>query len=149
MLSNNSRPKVTTGKSTVKQSFKDECDINNIMKKYINYGTLPQMINENAQYGDFVDVPTYHESCNIVLKAEEQFNALPANVRKRFGNDPAEMLAFCSNPENLEEMYKLGLAIKPPENQDNSENPVIKTKTTQENKNKTDNTDKESNPNKE
>jgi len=101
------------GKTEVKQHFKNEVDINTIMRRYVKNGTLPQMIRDNAAYGDFSNVPSYHEAQNIIIKATEQFNALDVDVRKRFKNDPAEMLAFVSDPANKEEMYKLGLAIKP------------------------------------
>lgn len=101
------------GKTETKQHFKNEVDINTIMRRYVKTGALPQMIRDNAAYGDFSNVPSYHEAQNIIIKAYEQFNALDVDVRKRFKNDPAEMLAFVSDPSNKEEMYELGLAIKP------------------------------------
>ena len=57
-----------------KQSFKDECDINNILKKYETTGALPSLILENPQYGDYSNVPAYQDALNIVMKAEEQFS---------------------------------------------------------------------------
>jgi len=39
---------------------------------------------------------------------------LPAKVRDRFGQDPAEFLAFLSNPENADEARRLGI-LKPQE----------------------------------
>lgn len=95
-----------------KQSFKDECDINNIMKKYKNTGMLPEMIKTQPQYGDFSEVSDYMESMNIVLKAQEQFQNLSADVRNRFQNDPALFLDFANDPKNGEEMVKMGLATK-------------------------------------
>lgn len=104
---------VVTGATTVKQSFKDDVNINKIMKRYEKNGSLPQMIRDNAGYGDYSDVPSYHEACNKVLFAQMQFDALSVEVKKRFKNDPVEMLEFCFNPDNFDEMVKLGLAIKP------------------------------------
>ncbi|QXP08056.1 MAG: internal scaffolding protein [Arizlama microvirus] len=57
---------------------------------------------------------------NIVALANEQFANLSAHVRKRFQNDPQEFLQFTSDPENLPEMVKLGLAIKRETNQTNT-----------------------------
>lgn len=115
---------IDTGKRLMtKQSFKDECDINNIMKKYKNTGMLPEMIKTQPQYGDFSEVSDYMESMNIVLKAQEQFQNLSADVRNRFQNDPAQFLEFANDPKNGEEMVKMGLATKKemPQNQTNTQ----------------------------
>lgn len=98
-----------------KQSFQDECDINNIMKKYEDTGILPGMIQQNPQYGEFADVPSYHEALNTIAHAHEQFEALSAHTRDRFDNDPAKFLAFVNNPKNGEELIKMGLAERAPE----------------------------------
>lgn len=94
-----------------KQSFKDECDINQIVKRYETTGQLPDMIKTNPQYGDFSQVGTYMDSLEIVSKAHEQFEALNAHIRARFDNDPAKFLDFASDPKNLKEMVSLGLAV--------------------------------------
>ena len=56
----------------------------------------------------------YQKSLNLVLHAQSQFDALPAHTRARFANDPKMFLEFTSNPENIEEMIKLGLAKERP-----------------------------------
>lgn len=103
---------VTPEPSRTKQSFRDECDINNVMKKFERTGILPEMIKQNPQYGDFSDVESFQEAQNIVIHANEQFMALDAHIRKRFDNNPAKFLEFVSYPENLDEMVKLGIATK-------------------------------------
>lgn len=95
-----------------KQNMKDECDINVITKRYERTGSLPDLIAKDPRYGDFSDVPSFQDSLHIVAHANEQFAALDAPVRRRFNNDPAEFLAFATNPVNLDEMVKLGLATK-------------------------------------
>lgn len=112
------------GSSTLThQSFRDECDINNIMSRFEKTGVLPEMIKSNPQYGDFSELPSYQDSLHIVLKAEEQFSALSASVRKRFHNDPSEFLDFVNDPSNVDEMVKLGLATKPDAGVPSSEAP--------------------------
>lgn len=96
-----------------KQADKEACDINNILRRYEKTGILSDMILENPQYGDFSDVASFQEACQVVRVAEEQFGALSARVRERFGNDPANMLAFCADPANRAEMVDLGLAVAP------------------------------------
>lgn len=101
------------GDGVTKQSFKDECDINNIMKKYEQTGELPiSFMQREQQFGDFSEVPTYQEACEVVLKANNAFESLPTEVRKRFNNDVNQFMEFMENPENVDEMIKLGLAIK-------------------------------------
>jgi len=93
-----------------KQSMKDECDINLIMKKFEKTGILPEMIKENPQYGDFSEPIEYRESLEIVRFAKEQFDSLSAKVRARFDNNPESFLEFATNPQNAKEMVDLGLA---------------------------------------
>lgn len=96
-------------KTLAKQEFRDECNINNIMKRFQKTGILPDMIKENPVYGDFSEPLDYQEALNIVIAAEHQFMGLNAEIRERFGNDPKKFLEFCHNPENADEMEKLGL----------------------------------------
>lgn len=93
------------------QAEKDSCDINKILERYTRTGQLPDMIRREPRYGDFSEVPTFQEALEVVQRAETQFAGLSARVRERFHNEPAEMLAFCSDPKNAEEMIKLGLAL--------------------------------------
>lgn len=99
--------------SLTKQSAKDECDINVITKRYEkNGGELPNLIKAEPRYGDFSNVPDYLQACELVLLANSQFDALDARLRARFGNDPAQFLAFTHDERNLPEMIKLGLATE-------------------------------------
>lgn len=100
--------------SLTKQSMKDDCDINNILKKFNKTGQLPDLIKTNPKFGDFADTLDYQESLNLVIHAQTQFEALSAAVRKRFHNDPAEFLEFVQDAKNAEEMVSLGLASKRP-----------------------------------
>lgn len=106
-------------KGRTKQSDKKGCDINFILDRYHKTGYLPDLVKKNPRYGDFSEVPDFQNAADLVAKAEEQFAALDAKTRKRFNNDPAEMLRFANDPANLEEMYKLGMAVRPPEPEPN------------------------------
>ena len=104
--------------SQAKQSFRDECDINNIMARYAVTGLLGDDLNDRQ--GLFADVASsvdYHTAQNIVLQAREVFNELPLAVRKRFA-DPGELLAFIEDPRNLSEAIELGLVSKAAEGAD-------------------------------
>lgn len=86
----------------------EECDINLIVKKHEATGILPVM-NLPPVFGDFSDVKSYQDALQIVIEADKTFSALPADVRKRFGNDPAQFLDFVDDPKNADELVKMGL----------------------------------------
>lgn len=96
------------GKGVVKSEFKASCDINNIVKRYTKTMVAP-VLSEDPLYGDFSNAKDYKESMNLVIKAQNQFDGLPAEIRKRFGNDPMEFLDYVNNDDNESEMIKLGL----------------------------------------
>ena len=112
-----------------KQAFKDECDINNILRAYQENGKLPSNMKDISQgkYGDFTSVSDYQTSMNLVLQANEMFAALPAIVRDRFQNDPVR-LAFTNDPKNIDEMVKLGLATPRQQSNDDGKTEPQKTK---------------------
>ena len=66
-----------------------------------------------GQFGDFTEVVDYRTALDQINRSKAVFDALPSVLRKRFDNDPAKMLDFCSKAENLPEMIELGLAKKP------------------------------------
>lgn len=92
-----------------KQAFRDECNVNTIMRKFQKTGLLPHVDLHKGQYGDFTEVQDYQTSLNQVMAAQEMFSSLPSSLRARFNNDPAEFLNFVDNPSNLDEMRSLGL----------------------------------------
>lgn len=96
------------------QHFRDECDINNIMARFMKTGVLPSVNSSTYDYFDAGESLTYHDACNIIAQAEDVFSQLPAVVRARFNNEPGEYLAFFENPENYEEAVKLGFAFPRP-----------------------------------
>jgi phage internal scaffolding protein len=100
--------------SLAQQSFRDECDINNILERFNVTGQLP--VNPlQPQFGDFSGVTDYQTALNAVLDAQESFDALPARVRERFANDPAAFVDFCLDTANRDEMKALGLIEGAPE----------------------------------
>lgn len=98
----------TAGSSKTRQEFKDQCDVNKIIKSYSRTGMINHVTRIKAKYGDFSDLPSFEESSNILIKAEQAFMELPAKVREAFGNDPARFVEASKDP-SLSEFRKLGL----------------------------------------
>jgi phage internal scaffolding protein len=97
--------------SLAQQHYKDECDINTILQKFNITGLLPQSP-LSPRYGDFTGIGDYHTALNRVIAAQDEFEALPAQIRARFDNDPANLIEFLENSDNREEAEKLGLLEK-------------------------------------
>jgi len=96
------------------QQFKEECDINTIVRRFGLTGKLPDNVRVPVS-GDFTGVTDFQTAMNSVRRATEDFMALPADLRKRFGNDPQLLMEFMADPNNREDAVKLGLVNKPVE----------------------------------
>lgn len=112
--------------SKTDQRFKDETDVNMILARYRVTGDKAVLGLQPSgepirppQYGDFSEVGTYQECLEVVINAQEQFDALPAVVRKEVGNTPEGMLQFISNPDNYDRGVELGIFEKRVEIVDN------------------------------
>ena len=97
----------TTGDSRTKQNFKNECDVNNILKNYNKTGVMPENFNP-GEYRD-LDGTDYQEYMQTVASANSMFEELPSALRKRFKNDPAQLLSFVHDDKNVAEAHNLGL----------------------------------------
>ena len=100
------------------QSMKDETDINLIIKNYKATGKLPSikgdpMTVRYPQFGDFTQITDYADAVHALNVAKDAFSELPSAVRRRFNNNPAELVSFMDDPANMEEAVKLGLIEKP------------------------------------
>lgn len=91
-----------------RQEFREECDINVLMSRYITRGVVPPSVGIGL-YGDFSEVGDYQEALDTIQRAKAQFDWMDARVRERFKNDPAKLLEFIMDKGNLEEAKKLGL----------------------------------------
>lgn len=101
-----------TGTETpTQQSFKDECDINAIMKRFGVSGVLPATSREPLS-GDFSNVGSYQDIQNLLIAAQDAFYELPADIRKEFGNDAMVYADFVSDEANRPKAEQMGLVPK-------------------------------------
>lgn len=99
------------GSKTV-QSDRKGSDINEIVKRFGLTGQLP-VPRAVPQFRDFLEAPDFRGAMEIIVQAREAFEDLPARIRERFGS-PEAYVDYVSNPENKEELIKLGLAKADP-----------------------------------
>ncbi len=95
-------------KGRTKQSFKDECDINQIMAKYQKTGAMAHINQHGGNYA-FATSLDFSEAMRLVTQAQDMFDGLPSSIRNRFANDPAQFLDFVQDANNIDEMAELGL----------------------------------------
>ena len=65
--------------AVTQQCFKDECDINILLKKFAVTGQLPENVRV-PQFADFEEAFDFQSSMNVIRAAEEASNAMPAEV---------------------------------------------------------------------
>lgn len=107
-------PVVVSGKSRTKQAFKEQTDINKIIARFNKTGMITHLNRKAPFYGDVSGFVDYQDALEKVAAAQELFRGMSSEVRERFDNDPAKMVAFLNNPSNLDEAIKLGMAVKRP-----------------------------------
>lgn len=120
-MSDRIRPRVIkqfTKPSRTKQAFRDECDVNLIMKRFKRDCGV-DFLNRfqgyvDGNFGDFSNVTDYRTALDQLVQAEEMFMMLPSSVRSEFHNDPANFLDFVADPKNEKRLVDLGLATPKP-----------------------------------
>lgn len=100
--------------SLTQQQFKDECEIESLLKAH-NLGQVMGILNNHQRqplYGDVSDIPDFHVSQNHVARATEYFQGLPSDVRAQFNNNLAEFLTTLNDPSAREALTDMGVLKK-------------------------------------
>lgn len=92
------------------QQFEEECDINTIVRRFNITGELPTGVHMPT-YQDFDGIFDFRTAMEAIRTANESFDEMPAEVRARFHNDPAEFVDFCNDEANRAEAQKMGLVM--------------------------------------
>lgn len=100
--------------SLTQQQFAEECDINEIVRRFGLTGQMPENFRMPVS-GDFTGVGDFQSAMNMVVAAREEFMTLPASVREEFGNDPQQLMKFLENEKNRDRAIEMGLIPKPAE----------------------------------
>ncbi len=88
-----------------KQSFRDETDINKILKRAQAAGTMSHLQKYSGVYGDFADFDFLEANIKLT-HGREVFDALPSELRKEFNQSPAQFFEYVNDPKNAEELRK-------------------------------------------
>lgn len=97
-----------------KQSFKDECDINKILKKAQVKGGLSHVQKyPEAVYGEFDPGLDLFVARERIAVATQIFEELPSEVRREFRNDPIEFVTYANSLSPQELIEKIPEIAKP------------------------------------
>ena len=91
-------------------SFQDQCDVNNIVKRFLRTGELGHTASRQGRFIDVSNTPSMFDGMNQIHRAEEAFHRLPKEIKDRF-KGPKDMIQFMQNPENMDECIELGLMV--------------------------------------
>ncbi len=101
-------------KSKTDQSWKDDCDVNHIMKRFMGSAVPISHVNRRQGYfADVSEISDLHTSLIQVEQAKAAFYAIPADIRAKFGNDMRKYVEFMNDPANDQECIDLGLKVGP------------------------------------
>ncbi len=105
---------ITGDEGGAQQHYKNECDINHIMKRYKETGVLkgPEPHGAKPQMPNFMDLSeeiSYIDARNAIDEGIKAFGQLDPKIRKRFHQNPEEFLEFMGDKKNLPEAQMLGL----------------------------------------
>jgi len=98
--------------TSTKQEFKNDCDINQILKKYQRTGAISHFAKYAPQYGEF-NPCDLQEAHDLIKRARKMFDDLPSSIRKEV-QTPEGFLTFVQDPSNKARMAELGLTKAPP-----------------------------------
>lgn len=104
MLGTKQPTEYTDGRT--KQSFKDETDVNNIIKQHTRMGTLSHLEQWGGQYGDFSDF-NFQDAQNQIANANSMFEQLPSGIRNQFQNSPERFFDYVNDEENKNNLREL------------------------------------------
>lgn len=93
-MSEHKRVRVTVPEDSTqitKQAPSSETSVEAQLRRYVNMGLVPSA-GRAPRYGDFTGIGDFHECLQRVKEAQDQFMALPPQVRKLAENDPGVFL---------------------------------------------------------
>ncbi len=108
------RPRYRTAvgeKSLTKQSERDSCDINLIVKRHASTGHVSHINPDAPKFGDFTGATDLKNAIDQVNIANARFAELPVEVRRAAENNPHVLLEMLETDEGQLELQEAGLIL--------------------------------------
>lgn len=99
--------------SLTQSQFQRDCDINVMIRRALT-GDISAIV--NGKMIDASDAPeSFHDSLNIMAKADTAWEEMPDSVRRTYGNKEAFILAFDNEVKRIAELSRNPDKIASPE----------------------------------
>mgnify|MGYP002259882746 CR=1 FL=1 len=109
------RAKLSYDDGRTKQAFKDQTDINKMLKKAQQTGSIAHLMKyPEATYGDFNGEMDLLTARAQIDRANTIFDELPSEVRREFDNDALKFVKFAGDPANNDKLSDLIPALAKP-----------------------------------
>lgn len=95
------------GPSLTDESQAKGCDLNDIIRRYVAAGVMPEV--QQGEFGDVSDVGSYQDLQVRLAEVRRVFMQLAPDMRERFRNDPSVFADFVADPSNVDEGIAIGL----------------------------------------
>lgn len=89
--------------SLVKPQFASECDISNIISKFMRTGQLPAMSDRSVIQSTEGLPDNFQDLIDSMTRVRQQFDQLPLEERNKFNNNPEAWLEAIANGKPLED----------------------------------------------
>ena len=103
----NKEPSLTSQNEVV------NADINHIIRRHMDTGTLGELDYLEMQYGQITSTDLL-DAKKMIAAAEKEFMKLPSELRKKFGQDAGAWVDFATNPDNYDQLVKWNMAHPKP-----------------------------------
>lgn len=107
-----------------KQSFKDETDINKILKRAQKTGTISHLNKHEKRYGDFANFDFFDAQLQLAA-GRTIFDELPSELRAEFNQNPADFFEYVNDPANVDRLGELLPALAAPGRQQLEIKPIV------------------------
>ncbi len=107
-----------------KQAFKNETDINQILKRAQKSGMISHLNKHEARYGDFANFDFFDAQLQLAAGATI-FADLPVELRREFNQSPGEFFEYVNDPANVGRLNDLLPGLAEPGRQNISLRPVL------------------------
>ena len=86
-----------------KPQFAFECDISNIINKFMRTGQLPAMSDKPVIQSTDGLPDNFQDLCDSMTRVRQQFDQLPLEERNKYNNNPELWLEALANGKQLED----------------------------------------------
>lgn len=98
--------------SIVDESKRDDADLNVLVRRWMKGQAMPQFA--PAQFGDVSEAVSFQDVQERLLKVEQAFYSLPADVREHFANSAVKFADAMVDPARTAELVEIGVLAPPP-----------------------------------